>query len=121
MSSIATKAMTSRRKPKTKAALSGKKPTAFISVGTADPSVAPEEKGRGKAKTKDPYRGWMRQVSAVTIDRSFVSRDKGYKTDGLVQFSETQHTSLKRGNKAREECGNSATRDFDTIHDRLSQ
>ena len=63
----------------------------------------------------------MRQVGAA-IAKSLVSRGKGYKLDdGLVQFGETQHTSLERGNKAREGRGDSAARDLDTIHDRLSQ
>ena len=49
----------------------------------------------------------MRQVGAAAIAKSLVSRGKGY-TDGLVQFGETQHTSLERGDKAREGRGDSA-------------
>ena len=63
----------------------------------------------------------MRQVGAAKIARSLASRGKGYKTEGLVQFGETQHTSLELGNKAREGCGDSADRDLDMIHDRLSE
>jgi len=63
----------------------------------------------------------MRQVGAAAIAKNFVSRGKGYKPNGMVQFGETQHTSLERGDKAREGRGDSAARDLDTIHDRLSQ